>query len=376
MLQIPDSAIAAAARAVRRDASADVGPWTVEAVPYAIASPTTAGLFRVTGGDWSLFAKIIQSFRHWPLIEVFPPDLRRRAIEGDGWRYEIDLYRSPAHRLMPPGMRLPAIHGIVELGDDRVAVLMEAVVTDDSAWDIGRFARAAHLLGRLNVRMTGSSVVPPPVFDEPAGPPSLFYRSRLLPVALPLLDDDTIWAHPLMGGRHGRGLRADLVELARRIPAMLEVLAALPRLRSHGDACPANLLVPVAEPDLLVAIDWSMGATAAVGDDLGQLLVGPAHDGALAARDLPAVRDTIIRSYAAGLADEGLVVDHDIIRYGMDAGAVVRSAFTALPFDRLGEPITDELAQLVHQRLALTRYLVDLGLFLPAEPRRRRPNAA
>ena len=41
---------------------------------------------------------------------------------------------------MPRGMRMPAIHGVVELGDDRVAVLMELVVTDDSPWDLGRFA--------------------------------------------------------------------------------------------------------------------------------------------------------------------------------------------------------------------------------------------
>jgi hypothetical protein len=43
----------------------------------------------------------------------------------------------------------------------------------------------------------------------------------------------------------------------------------------------------------------------------------------------------------------------------------VRSAFTALPLERLHEPMTEGLTRLVRDRLRLTRYLVDLGLALP-----------
>ena len=50
----------------------------------------------------------------------------------------------------------------------------------------------------------------------------------------------------------------------------------------------------------------------------------------------------------------------------------VRSAFTALPIEQLGEPITDELAERFRQRLALTRYLVDVGLAATHVPPRRR----
>ena len=44
----------------------------------------------------------------------------------------------------------------------------------------------------------------------------------------------------------------------------------------------------------------------------------------------------------------------------------LRSAFTALPVDRLDEPVTDELAALMARRLRLTRHLVDVGLTLDA----------
>lgn len=108
-----------------------------------------------------------------------------------------------------------------------------------------------------------------------------------------------------------------------------------------------------------------MGGHAAVGDDLGQLLVGGAHHGVLAVADLPAVHDTVIASYCLGLADEDVGISNAAVRFGMDAGLAIRSAFTALPLDRLGEPITDELAALVARRLELTRYLVGVGLALP-----------
>ena len=76
------------------------------------------------------------------------------------------------------------------------------------------------------------------------------------------------------------------------------------------------------------------------------------------------MHDALVAAYVRGLADEGLLVGTDVVRYGMDAGLAVRSAFTALPLERLTEPVTDELAAFVAERLELTRYLVDLGLAL------------
>ena len=274
MLQIPDPAIAAAARAARRDASADVGPWTVEAVPYAIASPTTAGLFRVTGADWSLFAKIVQSFRHWQQVEVFRPICAGVSSTATAGATRSSCTSRLAHRLMPRGMRLPAIHGVVELGDDRVAVLMEA--RRHRRQPMGhRPLRSRRLPARSRERADDRRQRRPVARVRRAGGDAV----ALLPQPpAPRRPADARRRHDLGPSAHGRppfrGLRSDLVELAARIPAMLEVLAGLPQLRSHGDACPANLLVPAGEPGMLVAIDWSIGATAPVGDDLGQLLVG------------------------------------------------------------------------------------------------------
>jgi hypothetical protein len=81
--------------------------------------------------------------------------------------------------------------------------------------------------------------------------------------------------------------------------------------------------------------------------------------------DLATLRPTIVDAYTAGLCAEGAPGDAATVAYGLDGGIQLRSTFTALPLHRLAEPLTDELAAHLEHRIALTRYLVDLGLTLP-----------
>jgi hypothetical protein len=262
-------------------------------------------------------------------------------------------------------MRLAGVHGVIDLGDDRVMLVLEDVDADPAPWDRERYARAARLLGRLHVRLTAADGLPRRSTERPAELVDMMYTSRLIPVALPALTAETTWRHPLVAGH--LQLRADLVELASRLPDLVEAATRLPQLQSHGDATPHNLLVPKQQPDTFVVIDWAMAGLAAAGDDLGQLLIGHAHDGVLSAADLSDLHDLLVRAYVAGLADEGYRLDADVARTGMDIGLAVRSAFTALPLERLGEPITDELRRTFASRIELTRYLVDVGLDIDLE---------
>ena len=247
------------------------------------------------------------------------------------WRHEVDLYTSDLGAVLPAGMRLPGLHGVVDLGDDRMMVVLEDVDVDPSPWDQERYARAARLLGQLHVRMTATDGLPRRSTERPAELVNIMYVSRLLPVALPALRADATWRHQLLAGE--TKLRADLAELARHLPDLVEVAARLPQLHGHGDASPHNLLVPKQQPDTFVVIDWAMASLAAAGDDLGQLLIGHAHDGVLAIDDLPALHELLVQAYVAGLADEDCRLGEDVIRTGMDTGLSVRSAFTALPLN-------------------------------------------
>jgi hypothetical protein len=112
---------------------------------------------------------------------------------------------------------------------------------------------------------------------------------------------------------------------------------------------------------LTEGMEGSLMGPAAVGYDLGQLLVGLVHAGRLAVDLLPAVHEAVLPAYTKGLADEGLRVDADVVRFGFHAALVVRSAFSALPLARLAGPPDRDDAAVVAQRVRLTRYVVDLG---------------
>jgi hypothetical protein len=188
-----------------------------------------------------------------------------------------------------------------------------------------------------------------------AGPLALRY--------LPMLTDRSICSvlRPYVDPQ----LRQDLIDLSERIPGMLERLAALPQAIGHGDACPQNLLIPSDAPDTVVAIDWSWQHPEAIGFDLGQLLVGLAHSGDLTAEELPDLHDDLLAAFVEGLRSEHCSIDIADVRYGFDAAMVIRSAFMALPWDQLHDEHKPEFAAHLTQRVALTRYLADVGLALP-----------
>ena len=132
----------------------DVGEWTVEAVDYEFASPTTAGLYRVRGDGWSLFLKVLQSYRRWPLFHVLPTEWLQDLPVDEAWRYEADIYTDGLAGALPTGMRLCDVYGMTDLGDDRLVLALEDVSALSAGWDSCRFGRAAGLLGRLNARLT------------------------------------------------------------------------------------------------------------------------------------------------------------------------------------------------------------------------------
>jgi hypothetical protein len=275
---------------------------------------------------------------------------------------EADVLTSHLPDTMPPGLRTPVVYRSTDLGDDRLALWMEWIDVAGEPWDGARFRRAAHLLGRLAARRTGPAMAKEPTADLlsglrelAAGPLALRY--------LPMLTDRSVCAvlRPYVDPQ----LRQDLVDLSGRIPVMLERLASLPQAIGHGDACPQNLLVPADAPDTVVTIDLSWQNPEAIGFDLGQLLVGLAHTGDLSAEELPDLHDALLAAFVDGLRADDCDVDIADVRYGFDAAMVIRSAFMALPWDQLLEPQGPEFAAHLTQRVALTRYLADVGLGLP-----------
>ena len=356
---------ATAARIAAAAGSSRTDDISVEPLSCELTNLTTEALVRARFGSLpdapSVVAKVAHSPAYSPVWDMIPEPFRADVMHELPWRTEAEIYASPLGEFLPPGLRLPTVYAVDELGDERLVIWMEDVPTRTDPWQRADYAAAARVLGRLAGRF--------PDHRTPAGvsvPRRDFRRyaaGRLGEEVLPRLRSDEPWRHPALAHHVDPALRADLQSLAATLPMLLDRLDLLPRTLAHGDACPQNLLRP-RNGDELVAIDWQFVGVCALGTDAAQLLAGNAEAGELEASVLPDLLDLIIDNYAAGLQDEGSDVAFADIRFGVIANLVVRSAFTALPLERLD---ADDVAPAFFaRRAAYARFLVDLGLRLCA----------
>lgn len=347
----------------------DTGPgaWQVEPIAYQSGSPATGGLARVRGdGDgraWSVFVKLVHHPRHWPLLHLVPEVFREELCQTLPWRQELAAWERPFAGHLPDGLRVPVLYRITELDEDRLLLWMEDVdAIPDADWTLGHYRRAAAALGGLAALRSTPELLADA--GEPGWALRLLVGSRVLRGAVPTLDDDRLWTHPLVASTVDAELRGDLRRIATALPAIMDRLDALPQALAHGDASPQNLLAPRAEPGAFVAIDIAFQCPLAIGFDLGQLLVGLAHAGHVEAAALPAIHDVLVPAYIEGMRAHGVDPDPDAVTYGYLGGLAARATLTSLPFETLDSPRTEQLATLWRQRAALTRFLADLGLTL------------
>jgi hypothetical protein len=317
----------------------------VETVAYPFGSPATAALLRVRGdgpdGPWTLFCKVLQHVRHWPLLHLLPPDAQEEFANDLPWRAELELWDDVMLPTFPTGLRPPQLHATIDLGDDRLAVWMEDVEESDEPWDLARYARAGHLVGRWNARSRGREVL------ESCGLPKgfalrMYAEKAVAHRGLEPLASDELWSHPWLAPH--ADLRRQLLDLAPRIPGLLDRLDAMEQTLPHGDASPQNLLVPADDPETFVAIDISFRSPHALGMDLSQLLLGLTHAGIVPAADLPGVAGAILPAYVEGLRAEGWAGDPDEVGWAFAVTTLLRSGFDGFRYELLSSPVEDPSA--------------------------------
>lgn len=330
------------------------GPGELESFPYAFGSPATGGLFRLRGDGWSWFCKLLHHVRHWPGLAAMPPHVAADFADSFAWRSELELWDPVYASRMPPGFRPPVLHGIVDLGDDRLAVWMEDVEPTATSWDLDRFECVARLLGRWNARCAEPEALA--ACEYPIGFALRMYAEHAVTFRglMPLQDDD-LWSHPWLSNHEA--LRADLRALAPQIPTMLDRLDTYMQAIPHGDASPQNLLVPNSDPETFVVIDPSFRTPHALGFDLGQLLVGLTHAGQVPASTLPDIAARIVPAYIEGLSTEGITDLDDEVRNAFATSAMLRSGFDGLLLDTIGSDDPGDRHDF-DERLAMTHFLV------------------
>jgi hypothetical protein len=340
--------------------SADVFPYDLDAL-------TTAGRYwvhgtaRHDGGEspYAFFVKVVQSWERSPIFAFVPPELREMALAAMPWRREPDVYSSDLRDRLPDGLTMPRAYGVRHLDELSAAVWLEAVDVVDVVWDADRFARAAHLLGRL----AGSpDVAPLGAIGEVADLARGYYHGRFASQILPALHDDGLWRHPVVAATFDDRLRRDMVAAADGLLGRLPELDQVPVLTLHGDACTRNLLVRQGAPDgELVLIDYGFWGRGPVGFDLTQLLVGEVQTGERPAADLPALEAACLPAYLAGMQAEGVDLDIDLVRRAHSLLLLLFAGLSMIPLELLeGEP-DDEKVRIAGERAAAARFALDLA---------------
>ncbi len=356
-----DPALLQRITAAAAGANVRVESVVVQPFPYSWGAPATAGLWRVDvaheAGTQSYFVKLLRHVRRWPGLLAVPEQFREELCRAIPWRFEYDICRAGIADLLPDGMRTPTLHYAKEIDDDHVALWWEFVEVDPLPWQPEDFARAAYLLGRLAARRRqgtpANARIPLVPKEMERGALRYFVEHRILIATVGELH--ALRAQPVPGVP--ADLVAEMLALAGRLPGLLDRLDRLPQTYAHGDASPQNLLIPVGKRSERVVIDWGFGTLLPIGFDLGQLLVGLAHAGELAAAELPAIDAAIFDAYLDGLADEDYAVDPADVRLGYVGSLTARSALASLGLDEPGGVTPEFLAQ----RVALTRALVDMA---------------
>lgn len=332
-------------------------------VPYEIPALTTAGRHWVRGTasanggsrEWALFVKHVQEWSRSPFFADIPDEIKPMARQLVPWRAEGEVYRSSLATRLPHGLAMPTAVGVHDIDDLSYAVWLEPVPVADVTWDLDRYVRAAHLLGRF----AASEAV-----REVAGAGSRewdvnsYVDGRLTHQVIPAVQSEDLWLHPLVADAF-TPLRDRLLHAAARVPDLAAELMRLPVLAGHGDGCPNNLLVRP-DRDGFTMIDFNFFGIAPIGFDLGQLLVGDVQIGRLPADDLAARDRACLTAYHQGLLMEGLEIDASVVRR---AHAIQLLLFTGLsmpPFELLDQEPTASLHAVARARAELARFSLDL----------------
>ncbi len=345
-------------------ASVELLSSRAEEVPYDIPAITTAGRHWVSGTartpsgttPYRMFVKQVQSWSRSPLFAEVPADYREMAAASVPWRTEGLAYASDLGDRLPEGLSMPRSLGVHDLDELSMAIWLEAVDRPVVTWDLERYRRAAHLLGRMAASPTVAPLADVGAFEWSV---RSYVFGRLDMQVLPVLRDDGVWQHPAIAEAFGDDLRDRLRAAALRVDGWLEELDRMPVLTTHGDYSPNNLL-PGPTPDGFTLIDFGFWMPNPIGYDLGQLLVGEVQLGRCSPATLPETEAAILPAYVAGLADEGMVVDEATVRRSHALLLMIFTGFSALPFEQIGSTSPEAFRAIAADRAELARFCLDL----------------
>ena len=292
----------------------DLAGVTTESLYGQGVASATAGIWRYSVGPWSAVLKLLRHGR-----EGSPA--WRSGEELDHWYYwrrEADAMASGWLAGLTSPLRPPRCYGAFDRVDGSVGLWIEDLTRMPAAasWDVSRYGRAAHQLGRAQGVMATSAL------DQP-----WLARDWLRQYverhgdAVAQLDDTPRWHDPLVTELLPTEARAECRAIWDAREELLARLESLPPTLTHSDLHPGNLFGTDTET---VVIDWSFAGRGPLGEDPGNLVFDAVWDHFVSPDDFPALNQTVRTGYTDGLSDTHCPVDPELISKAISAAAAVK----------------------------------------------------
>ncbi|WP_329531711.1 aminoglycoside phosphotransferase [Streptomyces sp. NBC_01450] len=319
----------------------------LEPLVHNLKNGVTGGVWRVTAGDRSVVLKVLTQAKDADGAWAASDDPRHWNF----WRREAHVYESGLARTWQPwGIRAPRLLASVDRPDGDVALWLEDVPGESGrTWSIARHAEHARRLGAAHgaalTDTDGTGIGIDVGVGVTAGADRDWDRPWLSRRFLrdyicaktdgqELIDDDTAWRHPLVRDHFPAGVREAVVRLRQDREWFLGIMESLPRVFSHLDQWPANV---VSQGPDSVLIDWAFAGDGALGEDLGNYVPDTVWDLFLPAARLPELAAAAYEAHVHGLRESGWRGDERLVRLGMCASAVKYDWLAPLMLARAGE---------------------------------------
>jgi hypothetical protein len=274
----------------------------------------TAGIWRVTHGDWSAVLKVLR------LGGTASPAWQAGTDETHWyyWKREALAYASGLLARLVPPLRAPRCFGVFEREDGSVGVWLEDLgpAAGTAAWSIGDYRIAAAALGVAQGTIAVSRQFP----DAPwlARKWLRRYVERRAPL-MAQLDASETWTLPLVAHYLQPAWAEEIRSIWDRHEELLDIVEAAPQTLCHLDLHPANLF---ALEDDIVLTDWAFVGIGAVGEDPANLIFDAVFDFFVTPDDIIELGNAITTGYLDGLSQAGWAGDPEQVRQTMQAAAI------------------------------------------------------
>lgn len=293
------------------DAAAEVLDWQIQPL-----SDGGLGIYRFSGR-----AHVGNETAAWSMVlKALAPQPEQEPSYWAYWKREPLAYTSGILLDLPGGVVAPRCFAVVEEEDACWCWIEDVGDESTPRWTLEQYRRAARCLGRFNGAYLSGRPLPQREWFGRGRERTWIQRSE------EVFQDLERWTeHPLAQSWLSQESQQRMQQFWQRREQHLAALDRLPQTLCHHDVYRPNLRLRQNDlgEDSLIAFDWQMMGTGAVGEEIARLVWGGLKCNNVDPGQAKALDGAVFEGYVVGLRQAGWQGDERIVRYGYAAAAAL-----------------------------------------------------